>query len=166
MRLTLLKSNKVHRRVLTTDPSCWSAYPSLPWWWRSFFFGQNIFSDARAAPLVCYGVSLYYTFFFWIAFRQVYVYLIRKMPEDHEVRKRRNLHLAVGHTRFLYSDLVLSGFPDPHCRSPYRDKESPNFVVNSFTSLVFFTLLIMSFNKVLSGGKSGQTRPGKSRCCG
>lgn len=147
MSITLLPSNKP---IVGFDdrPFLLIGIPVIALMVEIILFGADIFSDARAAPLVCYGVSLYYTFFFWIAFRQVYVYLIRKMPEDHEVRKRQITTSLLGILGFFVLDLLLTGFLALIADPLTADKESPNFVVKTITSLVF-TLLIMSFYESL-----------------
>ena len=147
MHLSLFKSNKP--TVGFDDrPFLLIGIPVIALMIEIILFGADIFSDAKSSPLVCYGVSLYYTFFFWIAFRQVYVYLIRKMPEDHEVRKRQIFTSLLGILGFFILDLVLSGFLTLIADPLTGGKESPNFVVKSITSLVF-TLLIMSFYESL-----------------
>jgi len=147
MRLTLLKSNK---SIVGFDdrPFLLIGIPVIALMVEIILFGADIFSDDKASPLVCYGVSLYYTFFFWIAFRQAFVYLTRKMPGDHEVRKRQIFTSLLGILGFFVLDLVLSGFLVLIADPLAADKESPNFVVKSITSLVF-TLLIMSFYESL-----------------
>lgn len=105
----------------------------------------------------CFPISVYFTSIYWVVFRELYYYMVRKYPVNKDFRKRQAITIALVFVGYYVIDFLGGLFLYVVLNFSLDDGLEPNPVLKFITSTLF-SLLIMtiyeSFYLSMQLGKS------------